>query len=94
MTRKILILFCIALAIAGGISWFASPHPDGLERAAIDHEFEETAQSPSFEILPDYTVPGLEGFWSNSIAGIVGTLAVFGVVLLIGRTMKARHPRE
>jgi hypothetical protein len=91
--KRILILLMVALAIAGGVSWFASPHPDGLERVAIDHEFEHAAQSPGFELLPDYTVPGLGGFWSNALAGIAGTIAVFGVVVLLGKTMKSRRPQ-
>lgn len=94
MTRKLLILLVAVLALAGILSWFASPHPDGLERVAIDQQFDESAQSPAFEVLPDYTVPGIGGFMSTSIAGILGTIVVFGLVLLIGRSMRHKPPQE
>jgi cobalt/nickel transport protein len=94
MTRKVLILLCIALAIAGVVSWFASASPDGLERIAIDQKFEDAAGASSFEILPDYTIPGFQGFWSNALAGIVGTVVVFGVVMLVGKAVRVKTHRE
>ena len=34
MRKFVLIMLAVSLAMAGGISYFASPHPDGLERVA------------------------------------------------------------
>ena len=91
MKRNIIILLAVSLAIAGVISWFASSHPDGLERIAIDRGFEHAAESPQFQVLPGYTVPGMNPYLSTAIAGILGTLVTFGVVILIGRLLTGRH---
>lgn len=90
MKKSILILLAAALVIAGGISYFASPSPDGLERVAEDAGFLGRAIEPMFTILPDYTVPGLPAALSNGLAGIIGTLATFGVAFLLGRAVRSR----
>jgi len=90
MKKSILILLAAALVIAGGISYFASPSPDGLERVAENIGFIDRALEPAYTILPDYTVPGLPGFLSNGLAGIIGTLATFGVTLLFARVVRRR----
>jgi cobalt/nickel transport system permease protein len=78
------------LAIAGGLtllSPLASGDPDGLERVAEDQGFLERAQDPSYNILPDYTIPGLDGPVSTILSGVVGLLIVFalayGVTLML-----------
>lgn len=69
----------VALLVAL-LSPLASPHPDGLERVAEDQGFIDRAQDAPFEIIPDYTFPGIAGEGGATIvAGIVGTLAVFGL---------------
>ena len=86
MRRYIIIMLSISLVIAGFVSWFASSHPDGLERVAEDKEFIEKAEDPSYELLPDYTVPGgMNKFMSKGLAGIIGTVVTFGLVILIGK---------
>ena len=65
------------------MSWFASTQPDGLESVAEDHGFIDKAEESSYEIFPDYTVRGINAFWSNGLAGIIGTLASFGLVTLL-----------
>jgi len=75
----------IALAITL-ISPLADPNPDGLERVAEDQGFIETAQEPSYEILPDYTVPFVESeAFSTILAGIIGTLIVAGIGYSVAR---------
>ncbi len=45
-----------------------------------------------YNILPDYTVPFLgNGVLSGTVAVILGTLLVFGIVTVIGRMV--RRPR-
>jgi cobalt/nickel transport protein len=88
MRKFVLIMLAVSLAVAGGISYFASPHPDGLERVAEKLGFLNKADAPSHSVLPDYTVPGLEGFLSNGLAGIIGVLATFGVTVLLTRLVK------
>jgi hypothetical protein len=85
------------LAIAGIVavlaSAFASGDPDGLDSVAIEQGFEEAGRQPGFEILPDYTIPGLDGTQSTIVAGIVGIAIVFGLVLLLGRLLARRRTR-
>jgi len=81
------------LAMAIGLA-FASPlassHPDGLEFVAEETGFLELAQSPAYNILPDYTVPFIQHeALTTIIAGIIGVLVVagvgFGVARLAGK---------
>ena len=94
MKRFVIIMFIVSIGIAGVVSWFASSHPDGLERVAGDHGFIEKAKGPLFSILPDYTVPGLSGFMSNGAAGVIGVLATFGLMMLVGKVLTARKRRQ
>lgn len=80
----------IGLAIAVGLallSPLASADPDGLERVAEDHGFIERALDPAYNLLPDYTIPGLNGPLSTMLSGVIGLLIVFalayGIMLLI-----------
>lgn len=82
MRKFVFIILAVSLAVAGGLSYFASSRPDGLERVAENHGFAEKAQAPAHPVLPGYTVPGVKGFLSNSLAGIIGVLATFGLTLL------------
>jgi len=88
--RYVYAMLIVALLMAGALSLFASPEPDGLERVAEDHEFiehgegREVIQSP----FPDYVVPGFgESPVGASLAGLVGTVLVFGLVFLAGRAL-------
>ena len=90
MKRFLLILFVFSLIIAGFVSWFASTEPDGLERIAEDLGFIDKAEDSSYEIFPDYTVHGIDAFWSNGLAGIIGTLASFGIVIFIGKLISRK----
>jgi len=85
----------VGLAIAGVIAAlaaaFASGDPDGLDSVAIEKGFEEVGKEPGFQILPGYTIPGLDGTMSTVIAGIVGIAIVFGLVFLLGRLLARRR---
>lgn len=76
----------------------ASTHPDGLERVAIDKGFETVAKANPYNLLPDYTIPGLDGTTSTVLSGLVGVALVLGVVLLAARFVAPRRgtrpPRE
>ena len=85
MKRFVIVMLAVSLITAGIVSWFASSHPDGLERVAEDLKFMSKAGDSVFNIFPDYTVPGLKGFLSTSLAGIIGVCATFGFIMLIGR---------
>jgi cobalt/nickel transport system permease protein len=79
----------IALAVVI-ISPWASANPDGLERVAIDLGFIETGLDPSYELLPDYTIPLLgETGPSTILAGLIGAaivaLIIFGLMIWLRR---------
>lgn len=93
MNRALIILFVTAVVIAGALSWFASSAPDGLERIAEDLGFAAKAGESAYSIMPDYTIPGVNGFWSNALAGIVGVCVTFGTVFVIGKIMTHRRNR-
>jgi cobalt/nickel transport system permease protein len=64
------------------LSPLASAHPDGLEWVAEQKGFLETARAPLYKIIPDYVFPGISNTaLATLIAGIIGTLIVFGVAL-------------
>jgi len=83
------------LAIAGGVAvlaaLFASGDPDGLDSVAIGAGFEKTAQEPGFQVLPGYTIAGLDGTASTIVAAVIGIGVVFLLVLLLGRLLARRR---
>jgi cobalt/nickel transport system permease protein len=81
----------IALLLAV-FSPLASAYPDGLEWVAEQHGFIETAMEPFYEIIPDYVFPGISNeALATILAGILGTLIVFGVALAIGYARRKRQ---
>ncbi|MDI6639350.1 MAG: PDGLE domain-containing protein [Methanocellales archaeon] len=81
----------IALVLAGVISPFASSLPDGLERVAIDYDFIELGEGHEVmhSPMPDYVVPGIsKETLATSLAGLIGTLMMFGLVYGIGKALK------
>jgi cobalt/nickel transport system permease protein len=76
----------LALVIAL-FSPLASSHPDGLEFVAEQKGFLNLAVDPSYEILPDYTVPVISNpVLTTIIAVVLGTLLVFLVAWFVGRS--------
>jgi len=70
--------FIASLFLAGVVSFYASSHPDGLEKVAGDIGFIETAKdhSNSDGILADYGVKGVDNQrLSTGAAGVIGVLA-------------------
>ena len=84
---------CAAL-IGGGLSLFASSHPDGLEWAlekvagTAELEAEGSAYQTASDIqeatavLPDYAVEGSDSPAGTTLSGVVGSLAVLVVSVL------------
>lgn len=67
----------------------ASGSPDGLEWVAEQTGFIGNAQDAPFELLPDYTTPGLgEGALSTIIAGLTGALVVGITAFLTARILR------
>jgi cobalt/nickel transport system permease protein len=80
----------IALLLAV-LSPLASAHPDGLEWVAEQKGFLEAARGPFYELIPDYVFPGVSNLaLATILAGIVGTLLVFGVALGVAYLRRSR----
>ncbi len=72
----------VSAVLAGGVSYYASSAPDGLEKVAGDIGFLETAQEHAAEnsVLAGYGVKGVENARvSGGAAGIIGVV-VTGLV--------------
>ena len=88
--KKTLVVLSVAVVvIAGGVSLFASSHPDGLEWSieritgsteidAADQSIYDTSSSvqESTAILPDYAFKGSDSVLGTSVSGVVGAAVV------------------
>jgi len=81
-----------ALLIAIFLSPFASSDPDGLDRVAQDHKFDTKAAEdaparklPFYSVFEEYAVRGVPEQIATPIAGLIGTLATFGLAWGIGK---------
>jgi cobalt/nickel transport protein len=91
--KEIFVGLMTALVLALLISPFASPWPDGLERVAKDQGFLEKGEGPPVFAapVPDYAFPGIHNKeWATSIAGLIGTLAMFGIGYGVAALIKRR----
>ncbi len=85
----------LSLGIAVFLSPFASKDPDGLDRVSQDLKFEEKAveespskQLPFSQIFDEYSlkaIPKENEKLSTALAGVTGTLVVFGLAWGIGK---------
>lgn len=83
----------VVLALMVGIVavFFASPHPDGLERVAEDAGFLQAALDAPFQVIPDYVAPGIANeTLAGVIAVVLGTLLLFAVGYGIARGLRRR----
>ena len=85
----------VSLVLAGGVSYYASSHPDGLEKVAGDIGFLDSAKESAVEDGPlaGYGVAGVENERiSGGLAGVIGvasTAAVsFGLFYALRRFKK------
>lgn len=62
-------------------------YPDGLESVCAALAPTAGATPPRVALLPDYTVPGLSGVVSTSVAGAIGTVVMFVLALGLGRVL-------
>jgi cobalt/nickel transport protein len=72
----------VSLVLAGFVSFYASSHPDGLEKVAEEIGFIETAKDPATagSALADYGVAGVENERASvGVAGVIGVAAT-GIV--------------
>jgi cobalt/nickel transport protein len=92
MSKKDIFFWLLAaLILAFFISPFASSSPDGLEKVAEDKGFLEKGEvAPAVTSpMPDYAWPGVNReSLATGLAGIFGTLLVFGTAYGIGTIVK------
>jgi hypothetical protein len=84
------LVFAVGLATA--VSPFASTQPDGLERVAADRGFLADGRARAAPAA-DYAFPGIaDERVATGLAGLAGTLAVFGAGLGVARLGRRRGP--
>ena len=89
-SRWWLISLVVCLAVAS-FAPLASASPDGLERVAEDKGFIDLAQEAPFQVIADYVFPGIENeALATILAGIIGTLILFGVVYALAWLLVSR----
>lgn len=92
MRQTLFVGLAFAVIIAF-LSPLASAHPDGLERVAEDQGFLEQARDAPYEVLPDYTVPGVPNERVSTIlAGLVGVVLVTAGTLAAARLLSRGRP--
>ncbi|WP_373231995.1 PDGLE domain-containing protein [Cohnella sp.] len=91
--RKWLIMAILTVIVAGVISYFASPHPDGLERVAENNGFIDKAKEPSWIAwIQGYELPGIQvPILKVGLAGIVGVALMFLVLYGLTKTLTRRE---
>lgn len=92
--KKFYVLFFLAaLSLAGGLSYYASSSPDGLEKVAEDEGFLESAKDSALSNSPlaDYGLAGLDSErLSVGIAGVVGVVVTAIIALALFTLIKKR----
>lgn len=81
-----MIIFIIAVAIASLAGFFASSHPDGLEKVAANLNFEAKSRG-TFGVFKDYKLPGLPfPALSSALSGLLGIIILFFTFRSIAKT--------
>ncbi|MBO8199653.1 energy-coupling factor ABC transporter permease [Streptomyces smyrnaeus] len=90
----------VTLLCAGGLSFYASSSPDGLEKVAADHGIDKKAEKHAAEDSPlaDYGVKDIaDARLSGGLAGVIGvgaTLAVGSGVFVLLRRRRDQAQQE
>ncbi|MCL6612419.1 MAG: PDGLE domain-containing protein [Peptococcaceae bacterium] len=95
--KNIYKVLLLALIVAAVLSPLASSSPDGLERVAEDLGFLEKGEgAPVIKSpVPDYVFPGIENeAAATAAAGVAGTLATFGAMYLLAKSVKRKNAGE
>jgi hypothetical protein len=87
------LFFIAALSLAGGLSFYASSSPDGLEKVAEDEGFLESAEDSALSNSPlaDYGLAGLDSErLSVGIAGVIGVVVTAIIALALFTLIKRK----
>jgi len=91
--RWVLAGLALAAVLVLVLAPLASDNPDGLNRVSEDQGFADKADDPAFEILPGYSIPGVDrGRAGVILAGLAGVAIVF--LLPMGLGYMARRSRR
>ena len=86
------VILTVLLAV---LSPLASSHPDGLEWVAEKAAFLNFAKESTYQIIPDYLLPGLQNEAVATIfAGLIGAVIVFGVIFVMMNQRKKQLPQR
>jgi PDGLE domain len=93
-TRNVLLsLLLLSVLLAGGVSYYASSSPDGLEKVAIDHGIAGQAREHDLAASPlaDYGVAGVDDArLSVGLAGVLGLAATFALASTLVLVVRRR----
>ena len=86
----------VAIGVALFVAPFACSWPDGLERVAADLGFEHKAQPPALLIpAAGYQAPGVRwAVGATALAGAAGAIVVFGLAVLLARSLVPGNERD
>jgi len=94
--RFVLVGLLVSLVIAGFLSFYASSHPDGLEKVAADQGLDVTAvdSANADSSLADYGVAGVNdervsGFLGGAIGVAITALAGAGLYIWVRKPQPA-----
>ncbi len=86
--------FLATIGVGLFVAPWACPWPDGLEAVAASLGFEHAAQEGAPAPMPDYAFPGIASPGvATAAAGAVGTVVVFGLAMLLSRSV-VREKRQ
>lgn len=89
--KKYIVFGLIASIILVLFSPLASSFPDGLEKVSEIFNFSHKGTSLISSPMPDYTIPAIKNSTvSTIIAGIIGTLIIFILLLFLGTLLKKK----
>lgn len=75
----------VAVAMVVLLAPAASSDPDGLDRVSGDKGFHTEAKDSPYQILPDYTIPGVDNEWATVVlSGLTGVGIVLVLTLGVG----------
>ncbi len=83
----------VCLLLAGGVSGWASSHPDGLEYVAGQLGFLGSAEDSvtAGGPLDGYAIAGIDNpYLATGLAGVLGVLVVLALALLVARTVRPK----
>lgn len=91
--RWVLVGLALTALVVVLLAPMASSAPDGLDRVSQDKEFVEKADDPWYQVLPNYSIPGIDNERLTVVlAGLAGAALVF--LLPMGLGYLARRSRR